>query len=305
MALSQTKRKKQTIAIIGAGRLGTALGIALSNLDHKIVTVVSRKIARAKQAASLMGSDVSSLSFKQLSKLPACNIVFITTPDDAIAAVSKQLAENLASENKLDTVFHTSGALSSECLIDLKRKDVAVGSFHPLLSVSDPLIGAKGLGQAFYCVEGEREAVRIARQLVSDLGGSVFTIETKNKALYHASAVMACGHFVALFDMAIEMLIYCGLDEDEARRALLPLVRSAVDNLSANNPAQSLTGPFARADAATIKKHLEAFSQAKLDEALQTYILLGERSLELARQNGKDEDALKKIEEMLRKADER
>jgi predicted short-subunit dehydrogenase-like oxidoreductase (DUF2520 family) len=137
---------------------------------------------------------------------------------------------------------------------------------------------------------------------VSDLGGRAFSIETKNKALYHASAVTACGHFVALFDMAIEMLVHCGLDDNEARHALLPLVRSTVDNLSISNPAQSLTGPFARADATTVKKHLEAFEQAMLFEAFQAYILLGQRSLKLGRQNGKDEEALKKIEAMLRKA---
>ena len=291
---------KQTIAIIGAGRLGTALGIALSSLDHKVVAVVSRKITHAKQAARLIGPGVIALTSSQLSKLPSCDIIFITTPDEAIAIVSKQLAESLSSENKPDAVFHTSGALSSGCLTDLKKKNIAVGSLHPLISVSDPLIGAKSLDQAFYCVEGNRKAVRLARRLVSDFGGRIFSINTKNKVLYHASAVMACGHFVALFDMAIEMLIHCGLDKDEARRALLPLVRSTIDNLSTNNPARSLTGPFARADATTVKKHLEAFEQTKLFEALQAYILLGQRSIKLARQNSKDEEALKKIDAMLK-----
>jgi predicted short-subunit dehydrogenase-like oxidoreductase (DUF2520 family) len=136
------------------------------------------------------------------------------------------------------------------------------------------------------------------------LGGQSFSIKTKDKVLYHASAVVACGHFVALFDIAIEMLTRCGLSSKEARQSLLPLVQSTVENLFISEPSKALTGTFSRADFTTTEKHLEAIKSSKLDEALKAYILLGLRSLELARQNGKDQKALNKIKELLLRSDE-
>ena len=63
--------------------------------------------------------------------------------------------------------------------------------------------------------------MKIAEKLVTDLGGKSFSIETKYKTLYHASAVTACGHLVALLDVAFEMLSKCGLDEENCKGNLV------------------------------------------------------------------------------------
>jgi len=287
----------RTVSIIGAGRLGTALGIALNKLGYKITAVVSRKLQHAKQSAKLIGETLP-LTSKHLSKIPQSEIIFIATPDDAIEEVASELTKTF-SYNKPDFAFHTSGALSSEVLSVLRDKKISVGSIHPLISVSDSMIGAESLSKAFYCIEGERSAVKLGKKIVRDLGARSFSPRTKDKALYHASAVVACGHLVALFDIAVEMLTKCGLDSDSARNALLPLVESTVENLSVSEPAKALTGTFARADVTTVKKHLEAFERKKLEEALKVYVELGKRSLELARQNGKDERTLNEIKKLL------
>jgi predicted short-subunit dehydrogenase-like oxidoreductase (DUF2520 family) len=293
-----------TINIIGAGRLGTALSLALSSCGHLIQAIVSRRESHARKAVQLIGdAHARALPFTQLDQLPPASIIFITTPDDVIASVAAQLASSLKQDQdkKQTTVLHASGALSSEVLSVLRARGFRTGSMHPLVSVSEPRAGAQSLSGAFYCVEGERAAVASARGIVRDLGGESFSLKARDKALYHAAAVMASGHMVALFDIAAGMLARCGLSERRARAVLMPLVRSTVDNLTRNEPARALTGTFARADTATVLRHLDTLKGPDLRDALNVYILLGQHSLQLARSNGADATALKAISRALNK----
>jgi predicted short-subunit dehydrogenase-like oxidoreductase (DUF2520 family) len=297
----KTKRSN-SLNIIGTGRLGTALGIALSKKGYDVIACVSRERKKAEQAARLIGKNVVPFSSKQLSQIPNSDLIFITTPDDVIEEVAEQLSEIYTTSNKPNFAFHTSGALSSKELQALKKQKISMGSLHPLISISDSVNGSELLCKAFYCIEGDKKAVVFADKIVSDLGGRSFSIKTKDKVLYHASAVMACGHLIALFDLSVEMLTNCGLNSLQARQSLLPLVQSTVDNLLISEPSKALTGTFARADLTTVEKHLTALRNSKLDEAMKAYILLGLRSLELARQNGKDEKTINQIKQMLDKA---
>jgi predicted short-subunit dehydrogenase-like oxidoreductase (DUF2520 family) len=165
--------------------------------------------------------------------------------------------------------------------------------------VSKSAAGAKALRGAFYCLEGDKAAAKLARKIVSDLGGAGFSIRPENKALYHAAAVMASGHVVALFDLATQMLAACGLKQGTARRILLPLVESAIANLKVSDAASALTGTFSRGDVATVQRHLKALSQKDLGAALAVYKLLGLRSVELAKKNGVDPKVLKQIQKLL------
>ncbi|HEV7859120.1 MAG TPA: Rossmann-like and DUF2520 domain-containing protein [Pyrinomonadaceae bacterium] len=287
-----------TINIIGAGRLGTALALALSARGHSIEAIVARRLNHARKAAQLIGDrHTLSLALSKLDQLPPADIIFITTPDDVIAGVAAQLATSLKQDGrrKPTTVLHASGALSSLVLSVLRERGFRTGSMHPLVSVSEPRAGALSLHKAFYGVEGERAAVAAARSIVRDLGGQSFSLDTRNKALYHAAAVMASGHMVALLDIAAGMLVRCGLSERRARAVLMPLVRSTVDNLSQSEPRRALTGTFARADAATVLRHLDTLNAPGLRDALAAYILLGQHSLQLAQANGADAAALKEI----------
>ncbi len=155
--------------------------------------------------------------------------------------------------------------------------------------------GAKNFGSAFFCVEGNAAAVAVARRLVRALGAQSFSISAEDKALYHAAAVMASGHMTALFDIAMEMLARCGLTKSRARKVLLPLLQSTLENLYTTDPAHALTGTFARADTATVRRHLAALHSGALPEALAAYQLLGRRSLRLAKEAGARPDALEEI----------
>lgn len=279
------RRAKPSVSIVGSGRLGTALAIALSSLGYPIQSVVARRKATAERAASLVDEATTALTANQLKLLPPSQIVFITTPDDTIGSTAESLAKLPEQPLNGRIVLHVSGALSSDILAPLARKGNHVGSLHPLISVSDPETGAASLRGAFYCVEGDPVATQAARRIVRDLKGEAFSIAGNNKPLYHAAAVMASGHVVALFDLAIEMLVHCGLSRVRARRALLPLLESTLNNLSKSDPAKALTGTFARADLTTVLKHLKALSKDDSSQAADVYKALGMHALDLVNQD--------------------
>lgn len=312
---------KPSVVIVGAGRLGTALAIALEQRGYDITTLVSRTRAHARRAARLLRSCPRALAADELNKIPDSRLLIIATPDDEIAATATRLAATLDAatpHNDAATprharkstriagkstriALHASGALSSDALAPLRARGFAVGSLHPLVSVSDPATNAKDFGGAFFCVEGDAAAVRAARRIVRDLGGHSFKVAARDKSLYHAAAVFVAGHFVALFDLATELLALCGVSRTQARRALLPLARGTLSNLMhARANADALTGPFARADAATIHRHLNTLAaHAAPPDALDAYLLLGLRSLRLASQRGVSADDLAEIRRRL------
>jgi predicted short-subunit dehydrogenase-like oxidoreductase (DUF2520 family) len=175
------------------------------------------------------------------------------------------------------------------------------GSLHPLVSVSEPVAGAKALQGAFFCVEGDAAAAKTARRIVRALRGHSFAIASESKALYHAAALTAAGHLTALVDLAMEMLVECGISRKEAQKVLMPLVKSAVSNLEVSTPEKALTGTFARGDLATVRRHLDALSGKEQVEALTIYKLLGLRSLRLAAaRKGIDARVLKQIQKLLK-----
>ncbi|MBC7911497.1 MAG: DUF2520 domain-containing protein [Pyrinomonadaceae bacterium] len=297
-----SKQRGRTVSIIGAGRLGSALALALGARGFRVEAIASRRLGSARRACGLVGAQTRALSLAQLDRLSPTSIIFITTPDDAIEQTAQQLATKIKWSGSGCVALHASGALSSEALSSLRAIKFSTGSMHPLISVSDPRTGAQGLGKAHYCIEGQPQAVRLARSLVRELGGQSFSIRTRDKALYHAAAVMSSGHMVALFDLATELLARCGLSEKQSRAALLPLMQSTLENLSTHAPPRALTGTFARADLSTVNKHLDALRELKTPDALAAYILLGQRSLELAKKNGADISMLKKIARALKEA---
>jgi predicted short-subunit dehydrogenase-like oxidoreductase (DUF2520 family) len=277
------KRKEKSrppieVSIIGAGRLGTTLALALDAAGYRIRSLVARHAQSARRAAALLDAETTALAARQIGLLPQADLVLITTPDDQIADVTAKLAG--LNYDRAPTVLHTSGALSSAVLSPLRSKGWSTGSVHPLISVSDTKTSIDG---AFWCVEGDPRAVRLAKTIVRDLGGTSFSINSAEKPLYHAAAVMTAGHVTALFDVALEMLVACGLTRKTARQILQPLLASTVHNLETKDPAAALTGTFSRGDVETVKRHLAALKDHKLAEALELYCKLGRRSIKLTK----------------------
>ena len=307
MTKARRPRLKPSVSIIGPGRLGQAFALALDASGYTLVAFVAREAKKAEKAAAPIAKTnpgVLALSANDLAQLPSSDLILITTPDDFIEDTALKLAFNETGKLRGRTVLHTSGALSSVILAPLAQAGFHTGSLHPLISVSRPRSGAKALHGAFYCVEGDKAAVKLANKIVSDLEGKSFSIRPEAKTLYHAAAVMASPHVTALFDLATELLAACGVSREVAREVLLPLLESTVNNLKVSDPAKALTGTFARGDLATVKKHLAALAKLSGNQAktLQVYKLLGLQSLKLAEENGLEERLIKQIRELLESA---
>jgi predicted short-subunit dehydrogenase-like oxidoreductase (DUF2520 family) len=279
------------ISIIGAGKLGGALAIALNKRNFSIDNLIARNFEIAEKIAELINPKPKILPADNFTEI-ASDVILITTQDSEIETVAARLADQLKTK---PFIFHTSGSLSSAVLRRLKAIGCSTGSIHPLVSISDPLLGADRFANAYFCVEGDVEAIKIAEEIVGRLGGESFSVAAEYKILYHAAAVTACGHLVALIDAAVGMLTKCGLGENDAREVLLPLVKSTVSNLENQTPAEALTGTFARADVETLRRHLEILRANVAPETLEIYLSLGERSLPLAESQGANRENLEKI----------
>ena len=238
---------------------------------------------------SLGSRSIVQLTVKQRTALQRSALLVIATPDDAIPEVAEQIAA-LFDEHSRDrdrrsrkqpVVLHTSGALASDALNPVRARGLAAGSLHPLIS-----IGGDGSQRSFsgvyFSLEGDPAAVRVGKHLVRELGGNSFVIDAKCKPLYHAAALMASPNLTALIDIAVEMMRHCGFLSAEARKMLLPLIVSTVDNLNPQDTRAALTGTFKRGDIATAKMHLDAIASERLTDAMKAYVTLGQRSLALS-----------------------
>ncbi len=252
--------KKSGISIIGAGRIGRALGRRLREQGWKIHSVVTRSQATARRAVRSIGGGRGSgdLSPSVLS----ASVILISVPDSAISAVVNRLAA-FGKALRGKTVFHTSGALSSGVFAQLRPLGAAVGSIHPLQTFSG--VGIPALDGRIFAIEGDPAAIRVARALTRALGGQPLLMAAPLKPLYHAAAAISAGHVLALQETAIRIFIYLGMKRQEALQAALPLTRQVLENLEHVGPRAAWTGPLARADYSVIAMHEDALKPLPLE----------------------------------------
>ncbi|SRR5258708_5116968 len=257
---------EKTLAIVGAGRVGRALGRRLRELDWKIGVVVTRSEASARRAVRFIGAGKPHGGLTR--QVLVSRVILIATPDDTIAGIARELARMGGEELRGKVVVHTSGAQDSRALAPVKARGAAVGSMHPLQTFSG--VGVPMLEGKVFAVEGDVIGVRVARQIARALGGSPVRIAAERKVLYHAAAALAAGHVLVLVETAAQLLVALGMKRSEAVRALLPLTRQVVDNFQRVGPRAAWTGPLARGDYKTVEAHLRALRDSR-EETAQAY----------------------------------
>ena len=254
---------EQSLAIVGAGRVGRALGRRLFEEGWRIGAVVTRSEASSRSAARFIGAGKPHAGMTR--QLLASRLILIATPDHAVPGIARELARIGGEELSGRVVLHTSGSLDSSPLAWVKASGAAVGSMHPLQTFSG--VGVPPLEGRVFAVEGDTVAVQVARQVARALGGSPIRITGEKKTLYHAAAAMAAGHVLALEEAAALLLISIGMKRSEAVRALLPLTRQVLDNYQRVGPRAAWTGPLARGDYKTVEAHLRALRESHRETA--------------------------------------
>ena len=275
------------ISIIGAGKVGTAIGVLAAKAGYRIVAVAGRSMERARAAAERIGPAVRAVSPAEAA---AGQLVLLTVPDEAIGPVCDELATQRAFAAGA-VVAHCCGALGSDVLSAARdRCGCAVGSMHPLQTFPTVEAALERLPGAWCFVEGDERAVEVLSDLADAIGGKVARMDPAGKVLYHASAVMACNYLAALLDAALALAERAGVERETAWEALEPLIRATVDNVAALGPEGALTGPVARGDRETVARHLEALANCP-PELADLYRAAGAWTAELARRKGTIDDA--------------
>ena len=251
----------QSVAIIGPGRIGQAIGRLLTESGVTITFVAARKLAATRRAARFVGKGIP-LALSD-PRLLSASVFLITTSDSAIAEVATKLAVQGNGKDgwRGKVVLHTCGSLSSAVLDPLKLRGAAIGSLHPYQTVPSPQAGVRNLRGCFWALEGDPRALRVARRWVKLLGGVAFSIRPEKKTLYHLSAFVVCPTVVTLMAQAASLLKQAGVPERISRPMLRQFVAETARNFEDLGGRRSLTGPAVRGDWETIRRHLTALRQ--------------------------------------------
>ncbi|MDY6831018.1 MAG: Rossmann-like and DUF2520 domain-containing protein [Thermodesulfobacteriota bacterium] len=273
---------KPSFAVVGGGRVGTALGVNLARAGYPCIGVACTTPASARKAADIIGEGVASILPWEIT--PAADIVFITTPDSAIARVCEQIDAHKGFAPEA-VVLHCSGALPSTILTVTSGKKAAAGSLHPLQSIAGNDPGRNPFAGIVMAVEGAPRAVDVATAIGADLGATCFTIHTDAKMLYHAGAVVASNYLVTLCDAVFSLLEAAGINRDHAFDIMGPLLYGTLENIKTVGIPQALTGPVARGDTPIIKAHIQEIKIRKPD-LLPVYRVMGLHTINVAMAKG-------------------
>ncbi len=284
------------VVLIGPGRLGLTVARLLTEAGYELRAIIGRDEQRAAAASRFAG--VAGIGTTDLARAREGELVFIALPDDQIGAMAARLRRD--GHLTAGTVLvHFSGIHPASLLLGEEGPLLRALAIHPLQSFADAVMGVRLFPGSPCSVEGAEELLPLGEELVADLGGIPFRLAAEYKELYHAAACVASNYLVTLVDTASEMLTACGFGRDEAFRLLAPLLRGTGQNLSVLGPELALTGPIARGDLRTVRKHLDALA-ALPAEMQDVYRVLGRRTATLAERKGTlEQEAGEKIRKAL------
>ena len=268
------------VAVIGAGRVGTAVAVLLGRVGHRIVGVSGRDETRGRAGAHLPGVPV--LEFGEAPV--GAELVVIGTPDDAIEPTVVALAAAGALAPGA-WVMHLSGSLGLDALRAVRDAGARRLALHPLQTFPDVGAALDGLPGSWIAVTADdEEGTRLGERLAGDLQGVPFVLADELRSLYHAGAVFASNALVTVSAIAESLFIAAGVPDPRA--AMAPLQRASLAHVEALGPARALTGPAVRGDAGTIRRNLEALGR-QAPEVVPVYVALARSALQLAARSGR------------------
>jgi len=287
------KGKVSKIGFIGAGTVGTALATGLSKNGYKVVAVSSRSLSSATNLAQNLNGCRASNNNQDVAD--AAELVFVTTPDDAIAPVVSKMQWHAG-----QSVVHCSGADSTVILEPAQKASANVGVFHPLQTFANAKKAMENIPGSTFAIEAEEPLLSTLKDMATVLGGYWIELKASDKVLYHAAAVIACNYLVTLVKLSTDLWQTFNIPTQQATQALLPLIRGTINNIETIGIPKCLTGPIARGDSGTIKKHLNAL-QKSAPSLLSTYREIGLQTIPIALAKGRiNEQQAQELQSLLK-----
>jgi predicted short-subunit dehydrogenase-like oxidoreductase (DUF2520 family) len=264
--------------IVGAGAVGTALGVALSRAGWPIHAVASRDSGRRERFSGLV--DGARAFAEPQALVEEVELIILAVPDDAVAEVARGIRMYSG-----QAMIHTSGALGADVLRPAMAAGTQIGSFHPLVAFADTERAVAALHGATVAIEGDDQLATLLAEMAERVGATAVRLQPGSKAAYHAAAVLAAGGFVALLDAIAELGAVAGLDEAGSLAIYGPLIEGTLGNARALGIAGALTGPMTRGDVGTLAAHLDALA-LHAPAALELYVAAARREIALATARG-------------------
>jgi len=281
------KRARPRVAVIGAGRLASALAPALDDAGFPVVSIAARTPAAGRSIARrTRAARVTRIASRAAA---AGEVLLLAVPDREIEPLAQALAADPRLEWHGRTVLHHAGALGPEPLIALRRAGASVGVLHPLQCLGESARSREALPGSAARIEGDPAACRLARRLARSLGLIPLELPERltasQRAAYHAAGSLVANDLLALLAVGAELLESIGLDREKALQALVPLALGTLDQ-TRDGLAAALTGPAVRGDVETLRAHLKRLARHSASAA-EIHRLLSLTLVELAREEGR------------------
>lgn len=272
-----------SLFVVGVGRLGSALARDLADVGWRVAGHARSPRGRAR----LRRLRVPSLP---LARAGEFDLVFLAVPDGEVSAAARAVECHLA---RGQVVAHGAGALTLAPLARVRRQGAHPGSLHPVQA----LAGGRLLPGVTAALDGDRVALRLLSRAASDLRLAPIRVPEPGRVLYHAAATLCANLCMSLADMAVETWTASGAPPERALRALVPLLRGAVENLAAKGLPGALTGPASRGDADVVARQLAALR----GDTAEVYRLLSRRLVDLAERGGLEAAKAARVRAALRR----
>jgi predicted short-subunit dehydrogenase-like oxidoreductase (DUF2520 family) len=294
--------KKQSInlCIIGAGRLGTTLGYALSGKKTSginIKAISSRTDTSLKRAKEFIGEKSAGILFTKnnIEAALTAECVLICTPDDTIKTVCDEVYKRInlkgkkgKGDNNKDKyyTFHFSGSKSLGVLDSARNAGAEIASIHPIKSFASIDEAIKTLPGTVYGLtcSGKNSEI-VAKKIVKCLDGEIIKVDDNKKPLYHAAACVASNYMVTLLNYAVMLHKKIGINPQDSLKGLISLSEGTLENIKKMGTEKSLTGPIARGDTGTIIEHMENLKEVLSDEEIIVYKIMGVETAKIAYRN--------------------
>jgi predicted short-subunit dehydrogenase-like oxidoreductase (DUF2520 family) len=270
---------KTTIGFIGAGMTGTALAARLWQRGYPVTAVSSRSIESARRLSSFVSGCTVCREPQHVADL--AQVVFITTPDDVIPDIAAGIRWRQG-----QVAVHCSGVHSTDILEPAVRAGAHGCCLHPLQTFAGIEEAINNISGSTFALEGDEEGLSIATELAQALEGNIILLKAGDKVKYHIAAVTLSNYLVALMKTSADLWQSFGIPQEEAVKALLPLLKGTVRNIERVGIPGCLTGPIARGDVETVRKHVNALAAGQ-PERMNIYRVMGLKTLEIALAKGR------------------
>ena len=263
--------QQSKVGFIGSGRVAGNLAAAFIDQGYNVVAVSSKNDASARDLARKL-SGVTAYSSNQ-TLVDECDVVFVTVPDDVIESVVTELSWPSG-----HGVVHCSGSRTLDCLGTAVTQGAMVASFHPLQTFPTAIASMTRLQGTGFAVTGNSGLVNWLHEIIVSFGGIKLAISDDSRSIYHASAVMACGYVVTALQHSLKIWERLDISNEIALAALMPLMRTTMDNIQEYGVNAAVTGPIVRGDINTIEGHLQSLREIDVD-ILEFYAFLGKHAI--------------------------